>query len=102
MIEGSIIAHQQVEIETLKERIAGLEQQTFNKFVEREFKKNLELAREEMALEDEESHGEMEYSERRAWNVAVEWTQDDIANQIGRQLEQQWWAKQDAINKAHY
>ena len=158
-IEGSIIAYQQVEIETLKERVAQLESQlpdgmqhctiTFHqcakghgwlsatnwiqhgcskcerdrleegvqalrdvvatesmeKYVEREFQKNLELAQEELAMtapDDLPPGYHANVSERSAWNMAVEWTQDDIANTIGRQLEQKWWAKQDAINKAHF
>lgn len=68
---------------------------TFDEYINQKFQKNLKLAREELALEDKESHGEMEYSERRAWNVAIEWTQDDISNIIGQQLKQKWIDKQN-------
>ena len=75
---------------------------TFEEYVDREFEKNLELAREELALESEDTHGEMEYSERRAWNVAREWTEDDIVANVASYIERKWWNKQDVVNKVFY
>jgi hypothetical protein len=75
---------------------------TFDEYVDQEFQKNLELAREELMLEEEDTHGEMEYSERRTWSVAIEWTQEDVANYVGTYLEEKWWEKQEGINKAFY
>jgi hypothetical protein len=75
---------------------------TFDEYIEKEFQTNLELAREELALEDEETHGEMEYSERRVWDIAIEWTQEDVGMYVGKYLENKWAEKQEATNKAHY
>lgn len=75
---------------------------TLDEYVDKQFQENLELAREELARESEDTHGEMEYSERRAWSVAIEWTQDDVSDYIGTYLEEKWWEKQEAINKAFY
>ena len=69
---------------------------TFEEYVDREFQKNLELAREELALEGEE------YSERRAWNVARDWTEDDIVANVASYIERKWWSRQDVVNKAFY
>ena len=75
-----------------------LEAQSFDAYIERKFQKNLDLAREELsAVNDYDG-----YSDRQAWNMAVEWTQEDIANYVGQMLENRWWAKQEGINKAFY
>lgn len=73
---------------------------TFDEYIDREFQKNLELAREEVEMDD--NIYDVEDLNRRAWRFAVEWTQDDIANQIGRKLEQRWWGIQENINKVFY
>ena len=63
--------------------------------------KAFRVAKEEMGvIEDIPLHEDPDG--RHAWNVAVEWTQDDIANAVGRHFERKWWKKQEAINKAHY
>ena len=75
---------------------------TFDEYIEQKFQKNLELAREELMLKEEDTHGEMEYSERRAWNVAREWTEDYIVAEVASRIERKWWAKQEGINKVFY
>lgn len=66
--------------------------QSFVAYIDEEFQQNLKLAREELECVNE-------FSEDWAWKMAIEWTQDDIANQIGSYLSQKWWKKMDDINK---
>lgn len=68
---------------------------TFDKYVDKMFQQNLELARDELDCLDD-------FSEDRAWKLATEWTQDEIANKIAQYLSQKWWKKMDDINKEFF
>jgi len=73
---------------------------TFEEYVDQEFQKNLELAREEVQLDP--NNNDIEDLERRAWRFAVEWTQDDIVNYVGRYLGQERDMWEEFINKGFY
>lgn len=70
---------------------------TFEEYIDREFQKNLELAREELI-----EHWNPDDVECAAWRVATEFTQDDIANYVGSYLGKRWALKQEGINKTFY
>jgi hypothetical protein len=70
---------------------------TFDEYVDQEFCRNLELAREELAFESFEND-----SERDAWNHAREWTLNDIEAKVASYIEKKWWNRQEYINKAFY
>jgi hypothetical protein len=76
---------------------------TFDEYVDQEFQKNLELAREEMETVEylKESYV-VGANERQAWNLAREWTEDDIVAKVASHIERKWWIRQDGINKAFY
>lgn len=78
-------------------QLEQFESKSFENYILEEFKNNLELAREELQLNYEDDDIEC-----RAWRFATEWTQDEIANQVGRILGRKWDEKQDSINKAFY
>ena len=115
MVEKSIIAHQQNKIEELEFTISILQAEIVAKehaidvlhenlfwcIVNKKFDENLSLAREECQL-NAELNDDIEYSEREAWNAAVEWTQEDIGSDIGHELENRWQQHQEATNKEHY
>ena len=70
---------------------------TFDEYIDKMFKQNLEIAR------DEANHiGDVDCSERTIWNMGVEWTLQDVERYVEHHLEQKWQIKQEAINKVFY
>lgn len=74
--------------------------QSFDAYIDREFKKNLELAREEMLLDENDNN--VEDIETQAWRFAKEWTEEDIASEVAKRIDRKQAAKQEAINQAFY
>jgi len=118
-VEGSIIAHQQGKIEELEFQLSILKAESearlraidsitphlFWSIVNNKFESNLELAHEEIeatAPDDLPPGYACEPSERSAWNMAAEWTMQDLENEIGQELENRWWQKQEELNKNFY
>lgn len=60
--------------------------------IDKIYQEHLELARDE----------DPDISDCQAHSLATEWTQEDVARQVGRYLDQKYWQKQDLINKAHF
>jgi len=72
---------------------------TLDEYINKEFQSNLELAREEM---EATCPDDGTWSERSAWNMAAEWTQEEVAMYVGKYLDNKWAGQQEATNKAHY
>lgn len=72
-------------------------------YVDKQFDENLRLAREQLLQDiDEGTHTEGEFSDLEAWNIATEWTLEEITMLVNSRLEHRWAGQQEAINKEHY
>ena len=63
-----------------------------NEIIEKRFKANLKLAREE--------NPSMEYD--ACWRFAREWTIEDMASEIAKYIDNRWANQQELINKIFY
>jgi hypothetical protein len=70
---------------------------TFEEYIDKKFEENLKLAREEIKM-----HDPSDDIECRAWNTAVEWTQEEINSDVILVIGRKYWKQQEAINKAFF
>ena len=72
---------------------------TFEEYIDCEFARNLELAREEANIDLLDPDDDVEC---RAWRYATEWTQEAIATDVAAYFDKKWAERQEGINKVFY
>ena len=68
---------------------------TLDEYIEKEFQSNLEIAQEEY-IEDEDCD---DSRDKVCWNLASEWTQEEVSMYVAKYLDNKWASQQEVSNK---